>query len=185
MNTELQRLNQVIDLLKSEGIIHKQSDIAAHLGYSRQGTISEIVNGKKPITSKFLKAFCMYYGLNESYIRHGKGKPFKEEPSGQTITSTDKGIFTDYKKWVIKQISQIDELERRRDEPVEEMSPVIIPPEQVKNMKEEEKREKADLINEIMNLRQLRDLLTDKVSLLETTVTRLLDENNRLRNSED
>jgi len=76
MNKKLDRLNAVIELLKFQDVIHNQSDIARHLGYNRPGTISEIVNGKIPLTTKFLHAFCNYYGVNKDYIEKGAGEVF-------------------------------------------------------------------------------------------------------------
>lgn len=78
-NTELDRLKRVIDFLKKQEIIDNQGTIATDLGYKREGTISEIVKGKTPLTDKFVKAFASKYHVEEEFIRTGEGLMFKPE----------------------------------------------------------------------------------------------------------
>ncbi|MBV7529018.1 XRE family transcriptional regulator [Chitinophaga sp. sic0106] len=73
---ELLRLKIAIGFLKKLDIIKNQGDIATDLGYKRQGTISEIVKGKIPITDKFLTSFCSKYGVDIEYIKTGNGEVF-------------------------------------------------------------------------------------------------------------
>lgn len=53
--------------LKGEQRIKNNLDIANALGYS-EGTISEFINNKKPVSDKFLKVFSIHYKIELSSL---------------------------------------------------------------------------------------------------------------------
>jgi hypothetical protein len=71
---ELERINEAIKKLKNDEIIKDQAQIAADLGYNRAQSISDITTGRVTLTSKFVKAFCNKYGVDENWITSGKGE---------------------------------------------------------------------------------------------------------------
>ncbi|MGN6478511.1 MAG: hypothetical protein ACTHKV_14900 [Flavipsychrobacter sp.] len=73
---KLERLNMAVQLLKENKIITSQADIAKELGYNRVQSISDILNGKVSVTTKFVKGFCGSYNVREEYIETGKGEVF-------------------------------------------------------------------------------------------------------------
>ncbi len=68
--TELERLKKAIFELRSKGLLKKQDDIAQKTGYNKS-SISEILNGKVPLSEKFIKVFCSEFGVNSDYIIKG------------------------------------------------------------------------------------------------------------------
>jgi len=80
-NTLLNRLNISIGAIRKNGKPIKQKQIAIDLGYSRESTVSEIVNGKRDMSPKFIKAFCATYGIDETWLLTGKGQMMIKEPS--------------------------------------------------------------------------------------------------------
>lgn len=57
--------------LKGEQRIKNNLDIANALGYS-EGTISEYLNNKKPVSDKFLKVFSIHYKIELSSLSNKK-----------------------------------------------------------------------------------------------------------------
>lgn len=55
----------------------KNKDIAADLHYS-EGTISELMNGKKPLSKSFLRKFASFYKIEFEYNDQNKISAFNE-----------------------------------------------------------------------------------------------------------
>ena len=77
---ENERIKNVIKLLKSYRKIADQKQLAQELGYARQGTVSDIINSDT-VNTKFVKALCSTYGVNEDYIMNGDVDVFNRNPS--------------------------------------------------------------------------------------------------------
>ena len=75
----LQTVNQyfieVVDSLKKQGIIKKDTDFAKNLSISPQ-LLSEILKDRTNIRHELLQKFCIMYGVNLSYIYYGKEPKF-------------------------------------------------------------------------------------------------------------
>lgn len=120
-NNALNRLNQVIKKLNEGGKNLSQKQIASDLGYKRETTISEIVNGKISLSTKFVKAFCQRYGVSEEYINSGEGEMFLSGSSMQQQQPHNKGTNaqTDFGQSVedestIGSLSIGDQMRRRK-----------------------------------------------------------------------
>jgi hypothetical protein len=61
MQTDKEKVNEWVRILKSKGVIKFDSHIAKALGYKR-GSVSQILNGDKPVSYKFLTQFRKHYG---------------------------------------------------------------------------------------------------------------------------
>lgn len=73
--SSLDRVIEVIFKLKKLGAIKKQDDIAEKTGYNKS-SISEILNGKVPLSDKFIQIFAAKYNVNEIWIYTGEGEVF-------------------------------------------------------------------------------------------------------------
>src|SRR5436190_24210479 len=63
-----QRLQAAVRLLKSKGIITRDSEIAESIAYTA-ATVSEYINGKKPVSYAFIKYFEDHYKIKFSEIK--------------------------------------------------------------------------------------------------------------------
>lgn len=84
----LERLHLALNAIKKDGKPIKQKEVAQDLGYSREGTVSEILNGKRLITPKFQKAFCATYGISEEWLLTGEGNMFNAVSDTDSISQT-------------------------------------------------------------------------------------------------
>lgn len=76
--TENERVKIIVSVLRKEGKIKNDSEVATALGYSRS-SISEILNGSAGVSRKFIDKLCAYYGVHDRYITEGKPPKFKSE----------------------------------------------------------------------------------------------------------
>lgn len=76
--SDVERLKESIKILKERGIVSDQAEIARKLGYKRKQTISDFVNGRTPLVTKFVKAFSSAYSVSEKWIETGEGEMFLE-----------------------------------------------------------------------------------------------------------
>jgi len=71
-----------------------------------QGYLASIENGDKPVTEKIFKLVCSEFGVNETWLREGKGEMFVSESDlivllGSTMDKLDDmdiRILTEYVK---------------------------------------------------------------------------------------
>lgn len=75
--TDLERINKAIIILKQDKIIKNNDDLAKILGYNKS-SISEITNGKVPLSDKFIKIFCSEFGIDINFILKGEGDIYKK-----------------------------------------------------------------------------------------------------------
>lgn len=76
VSTKQERINTAFEYLKSQGVVHKQADIADQLGIAR-GNISRAMNGdNKYLTNKFLVRFNAAFQniFSEDWLLTGKGE---------------------------------------------------------------------------------------------------------------
>ena len=72
-----QRLNQTINFLKEQRRIHSASDFARITGIDK-GDLSRMVNGKRPITQRFVGIITTHFpDINEEWLRTGEGEMLK------------------------------------------------------------------------------------------------------------
>lgn len=89
--TEYQRLKKVVNWLIYQEKAANERELADILGYTKS-SFSQIMNGKVPLSDKFIKKLCsLDENINEVWITIGVGSMFKsdnlisEQPE-QTIT---------------------------------------------------------------------------------------------------
>ena len=72
-----QRLNQTIQTLKEQRKIHSASDFARIIGVDK-GDLSRMVNGKQPITQRFVGIISTHFPeINEDWLLTGEGEMLK------------------------------------------------------------------------------------------------------------
>lgn len=79
MEDAKQRLKKVINWLIFQGIAVNERALAELLGYTKS-SFSQIVNGKVPLSDKFVKALCsLDDNINEVWVKTGEGNLFKND----------------------------------------------------------------------------------------------------------
>lgn len=76
--SELERLNQALNLAGRKIGYSKKSEIAAFLGY-RGPYYSGVINGKEKLSDEFLKRISDLLGINPDWVRTGEGHIMKEQ----------------------------------------------------------------------------------------------------------
>lgn len=72
-----QRLNQIIQTLKAQRKIHSASDFARTIGIDK-ADLSRMVNGKQPITQRFVGVISTYFPeIDENWFLTGEGEMLK------------------------------------------------------------------------------------------------------------
>ena len=80
--TENQRIKKAINWLIFQGVAESEKELADLLGYTKS-SFSQIVNGKVPLSEKFVKKLCgLDENINEVWILRGEGELFKNSPNG-------------------------------------------------------------------------------------------------------
>lgn len=84
--TENQRIKKAINWLIFQGVAESEKELADLLGYTKS-SFSQIVNGKVPLSEKFVKKLCgLDENINEVWILREEGDLFKNSPNGlQTV----------------------------------------------------------------------------------------------------
>ena len=84
--TENQRIKKAINWLIFQGVAESEKELADLLGYTKS-SFSQIVNGKVPLSEKFVKKLCgLDENINEVWILRGEGDLLKNNPNGlQTV----------------------------------------------------------------------------------------------------
>lgn len=87
--TDLERVRKVINWLIYTGVGINDNDIASQLGYTKS-SFSQIINGKTPITDRFLKKLCnLDSNINIVWVKTGNGKLFLDDGSKPVSTQVD------------------------------------------------------------------------------------------------
>lgn len=79
MEDAKQRLRKAINWLIFQEIAVNERALAELLGYTKS-SFSQIVNGKVPLSDKFVKALCsLDDNINEVWVKTGEGDLFKKD----------------------------------------------------------------------------------------------------------
>lgn len=71
--SDLDRVIKVVDWLVFEGIVENRRDLAVKLNYT-ESSMSQILNGKVPLSGKFIKKLCsLSENINILWIEKDKG----------------------------------------------------------------------------------------------------------------
>ena len=74
---EVQRIRKAINWLLFKGVAENDRELAEILGYTKS-SFSQIVNGRVPLSDKFVKKLCRFDdNINEVWILTGEGEMFK------------------------------------------------------------------------------------------------------------
>lgn len=80
---ELQRIKKVINWLIFQDMAENERALADKLGYTKS-SFSQIVNGKVPLSDKFVKKLCsLDENINEVWVQSGNGSMFKNNPNSE------------------------------------------------------------------------------------------------------
>ena len=83
-------LNRLLSALENKGISGRgsASKIAKATGYSA-ATVSVAFSDDQKLTDKFLRAVCTAYGINEEWVKTGKGEMFKSLADRLSVTAEE------------------------------------------------------------------------------------------------
>lgn len=80
--TDIQRIKKAINWLIFQGVAENEKALAELLGYTKS-SFSQIINGRVPISEKFVKKLCgLDENINEVWVLKGDGTMFKNSPNG-------------------------------------------------------------------------------------------------------
>lgn len=80
--TDIQRIKKVINWLIFQEVADSEKALADLLGYTKS-SFSQIINGRVPISEKFVKKLCgLDENINEVWVLKGDGAMFKNSPNG-------------------------------------------------------------------------------------------------------
>lgn len=75
--TEIKRIKKVINWLIFREVAENERALSEILGYTKS-SFSQIVNGKVPLSEKFVKKLCQLdENINEVWVSKGEGEMFK------------------------------------------------------------------------------------------------------------
>ena len=82
--TDIQRVRELINWLIYKGYAKSDGGVAERLGYT-QSSFSQIINGKVPLSSRFVQKLCSANSqINSNWIFTGEGemlmRPYPEKP---------------------------------------------------------------------------------------------------------
>lgn len=83
-----QRIRKAINWLIFQDVAESEKEIADRLGYTKS-SFSQIVNGKVPLSEKFVRKLCsLDENINDVWITNGEGSLLKtDNPNGiDTVT---------------------------------------------------------------------------------------------------
>lgn len=88
------RIKKVINWLIFKGIAGNETELAELTGY-KKSSFSQLVNGKVPLSDKFISKLCLYdENINEDWIKTGQGEMFKEQFNISQVVDTNLGVIT-------------------------------------------------------------------------------------------
>lgn len=94
MTDVTQRVKKAINWLIFQEIAVNERALADLLGYTKS-SFSQIVNGKVPLSDKFVKALCsLDDNINEVWIKTGEGNMFKNNINVSQKVDNNSGVIT-------------------------------------------------------------------------------------------
>lgn len=107
--TELQRIKKVCKWLIFNDFAENDKELADKLGYTKS-SFSQILNGKVPISGKFIDKLCdLDKNINKVWVLSEKGEMFKEK-----LIKEDNSYLIELQKETIELLK--DKIERLEDE---------------------------------------------------------------------
>lgn len=83
-----QRIRKAINWLIFQDVAESEKEIADRLGYTKS-SFSQIVNGKVPLSEKFVRKLCsLDENINDVWITEGEGSLLKTDTPNSTDTVT-------------------------------------------------------------------------------------------------
>lgn len=120
-----QRIKKVIDYLIKEKIVYNQRDFAEKIS-ENQSVLSEIVNGKRTVTKRFINKITDSFAfVSKDWLMNGTGDMIREEineqekPNGETITGINRELFEVIKSQqeaILSQSKTIEALAKKLNE---------------------------------------------------------------------
>lgn len=108
------RVKKVINWLIFKEIADNERDLAETLGYTKS-SFSQIVNGKVPLSEKFMKKLCsLDENINFVWLQTGEGKMFVSDNLNSEIS-----ISNDIWKVIKQQAESLSARDRQIDELME------------------------------------------------------------------
>lgn len=130
MNTTA-RLRKAINWLIYQEVAENERALADLLGYTKS-SFSQLVNGKVPLSEKFVKKLCrLDENINDVWIMTGEGKLFKEPPSDEPISEKTISIPVSVWETVQSQAASLATRDRQLDRMIDLLQQQI---EEVKKM---------------------------------------------------
>lgn len=87
-----QRVRTVVNWLIFRDIANNDRELAEMLGYTK-ASFSQIVNGKVPLSDKFVRKLCSLDNISEEWVKSGEGEMFKENVSISQIVGRNSGVI--------------------------------------------------------------------------------------------
>lgn len=110
---ELRRVKKTINWLIFQEAAESEKELAEKLGYSKS-SFSQIVNGKVPLSDRFVKKLCsLDENINEVWISTGEGTMFKDNPNSENGVNVPDSVWNVIQKQtesLAARDRQIDEL---------------------------------------------------------------------------
>ncbi|HHU35159.1 MAG: hypothetical protein ACOX5K_06105 [Bacteroidales bacterium] len=120
-----QRIKKVIDYLIKEKIVYNQRDFAEKIS-ENQSVLSEIVNGKRTVTKRFINKITDSFAfVSKDWLMNGTGDMIREEineqekPNGEIITGINRELFEVIKSQqeaILSQSKTIEALAKKLNE---------------------------------------------------------------------
>lgn len=123
-----QRIKKVINWLIYQEIADNERALSEMLGYTKS-SFSQIVNGKVPLSDKFVKKLCsLDENINEVWVSEGTGEMFKNNLNSEnevTIPKSVWNIIQQQAESLATRDKQIDELMGMLKEQIQESKKMI------------------------------------------------------------
>lgn len=88
-----QRIKKVINWLIYQEIADNERALSEMLGYTKS-SFSQIVNGKVPLSDKFVKKLCsLDENINEVWVSDGTGEMFKNNQNSENEVTIPKNVW--------------------------------------------------------------------------------------------
>ena len=94
MDYMLKRLRKTVNWLIFKGIANNERELAELLGYTKS-SFSQIVNGRVPLSDKFIKSLCsLDKNINGVWIKTGEGRMFNDNINVSQTVDNNSGVIT-------------------------------------------------------------------------------------------
>lgn len=126
--TDIQRIKKVINWLVFQEVAENDRALSELLGYTKS-SFSQIINGRVPISDKFVKKLCsLDENINEVWVLREEGTMFKNIPNGLQTVEIPQDAWTVIKlqsESLAARDRQIDELVGLLREQVSENKKIV------------------------------------------------------------